>query len=524
MTNPAHCLNDFYQILDRHPKHLAFKDHQHALSYQDLNNHCAAMATQFRALGIRRKQRVLMLCDQSTAQIILYYTLLTLGCTVVLHMPIKHHTDWCFILDDIEPHWVLSQYHPAKKKWTKKIYTFSNKKGHLTSSTAIEPTENPAQDSLTNHLCQTTTADDLAMIIYTSGSSAKPKGVMLTHRNLRAARNSITSYLNMHHEHVVLSTLPFWFDYGLYQSYLCFSVGASLIQTNNRLCHQTLFDYLEKNAVNFMPLTPNLIQIIEQKCLAFITSFPKVQTITSTGSPLYQQHVLALQKMFPNADIYAMYGLTECKRCAYLPPHQLKHIANTTQIMPLGIAIPNTCMTIIDRHHQTITQANQTGEIIIQGEHVMAGYWRRPEINANTVKAHPLTGQRTLYTGDLAYLNNDGQLCHIGRKDDVFKCKGIRISPRYIEAHLCHAFAIHDIYVFGMPVAHGDHQIVVHLHVANHIDEDTLQLFCRAHLEPCYQPSMWCFRSALPKLSNGKIDAKTIVIQHHQMHLSQRKT
>ena len=523
MTNPAHCLNDFYHILSRHPKHLAFKDEQHELSYQQLNNHCAAIATQLTALGIKSKQRVLILCDQSTTQIVLYYTLLTLGCTVVLHMPIKHHADWCFIIDDIEPMWVFSQYHPTEKTWTNTMRTFNTKKGHSTSLTPIQLAKNPGTGYLADHLCQNTIADDLAMIIYTSGSSAKPKGVMLTHRNLRVARNSISSYLNMHHEHVVLSTLPFWFDYGLYQSYLCFSVGASLIQINTILCHQTFFDYLKTQPVNFLPLTPNLIQIIEQTCPSHMTSFSGIQTITSTGSPLYQQHVLALQKRFPNAAIYAMYGLTECKRCAYLPPQQLSNIVNTEQIIPLGIAMPNTRMAIIDQHHRTISQTNQTGEVIIQGEHVMAGYWRRPESNAHTIKAHPLTGQRTLYTGDLAYMNNNGQLYHVGRKDDVFKCKGIRISPRYIEAHLCHAFTIHAIYVFGMTISHGDHQIVVHLHVAHHIDQDKIQLFCRSHLPPSHQPSIWCFRSSLPKLSNGKIDAKTIIKQHHQMHPSEHK-
>ena len=148
-----------------------------------------------------------------------------------------------------------------------------------------------------------------------------------------------------------------------------------------------------------------------------------VRTITSTGSTLASGQVAWLRRAFPRAQIFSMYGLTECKRCTYLPPVDLERKPGS-----VGIAIPGNEIWLVDAEDRVVA-AGEVGELVVRGPTIMAGYWRRPEETARCLRPGPDPGEVVLYTGDLCRLDDDGYLYFVSRMDDVIKSRGRRSLP-----------------------------------------------------------------------------------------------
>src|SRR5690606_10213896 len=155
---------------------------------------------------------------------------------------------------------------------------------------------------------------DLAMLVYTSGSTGNPKGVMMTHKNIEHAATSITTYLEAREDDVVLSVLPLSFDYGLYQLLMCVKMGATLVLEKSFAFPQKVLPLLASERVTGFPLVPTMAALIVQ-IRNFDPAWAKsVRYITNTAAALPPAHILKLQEIFPNAKVFSMYGMTESKR------------------------------------------------------------------------------------------------------------------------------------------------------------------------------------------------------------------
>ena len=233
---------------------------------------------------------------------------------------------------------------------------------------------------------------DLAMIIYTSGSTGFPKGVMMTHRNIDAAATSITTYLENTADDVILSALPISFDYGLYQVLMAMKLGATLVLEKSFAFPQAIFDRMRAERVTGFPVVPTMAALILQMRDLAPGSFPDLRYITNTAAALPPAHIARLRKLFPGVRLYSMYGLTECKRCTYLPPEELDRRPGS-----VGIAIPNTEAYVVDDAGERVPPRT-VGELVIRGPHVMQGYWRDPAATEKGAEARPASRGRRCST------------------------------------------------------------------------------------------------------------------------------
>jgi acyl-CoA synthetase (AMP-forming)/AMP-acid ligase II len=214
-----------------------------------------------------------------------------------------------------------------------------------------------------------------------------------------------------------------------------------------------------------------------------------------------------LKDVFPGARIYSMYGLTECKRCTYLPPQDLERKPGS-----VGIAIPNTELWIVDEHGQKVGPG-VVGQLVIRGATVMKGYWEKPEATAKKLKPGPLPGEMVLHTGDFCRLDEDGYLYFVGRMDDVIKSRGEKVAPAEIEAVLRSMPGVLEAAVVGVPDAVLGHAIKAFV-VLDHDAETTpsaLRAACRERLEPFMVPRTIELVDALPRTANGKVEKTALV-------------
>ena len=347
---------------------------------------------------------------------------------------------------------------------------------------------------------------DLAMIVYTSGSTGFPKGVMMTHGNIVAAASSITGYLESRPDDVVLSVLPMAFDYGLYQALMCAKVGATLVLEKSFTYPAVVLELLRKEKVTGLPLVPTLAAMLLQMKQLDAGAFPALRYLTNTAAALPRAHILRLRELFPGAKLYSMYGVTECKRCTYLPPEQLDARPDS-----VGIAIPGTEAWIVDEAGERVA-AGTVGELVIRGPHVMKGYWENEEATRHALRTGPYAWEHVLHTGDLFRADQEGYLYFVARKDDIIKTRGEKVSPREVENCLYELSGVREAAVIGVPDALLGNAIkaVIAADPESGLTVREVVRHCAARLEDFMVPKHVEFRAELPKSENGKIARRKI--------------
>jgi amino acid adenylation domain-containing protein len=341
---------------------------------------------------------------------------------------------------------------------------------------------------------------DLASIIYTSGSTGEPKGVMLTHANMLAAATSITGYLGMREDDVVLDALPLAFDYGLYQVLMAARVGATVILEDGFTFPSAVLETVEREGVTTFPGVPTMFAILLQM-KEISHDLSRVRCVTNTAAALPPAHLAALRKIFPEARIFSMYGLTECKRCTYLPPEDLERKPGS-----VGLAIPNTELWLEDPSGRRL-DPGEVGELVIRGATVMRGYWRKPEATEARLRPGPIPGERVLHTGDLCKLDEEGYLYFVARMDDVIKSRGEKVAPREVEDALYALTGVREAAVIGVPdpILGQAVKAFVVVDPALGYSEGDIVAHCRARLEPFMVPRLVELCEALPRTDTGKI-------------------
>lgn len=345
---------------------------------------------------------------------------------------------------------------------------------------------------------------DIASIIYTSGSTGEPKGVMMTHRNMLAAAFSINEYLKHYDQDVILCALPMSFDYGLYQMIMAFSVGATLVLEQDALFSARLLRKIEVEKVTVLPGVPALFSLLAEHANYFQYNYSTLRAVTNTGAALTDAHFAQISNLFPHAEIFSMYGLTECKRCTYLPPQAIHRKRGS-----VGIAIPNTELWIVDERGQKVAP-NVVGQLVVRGATVMKGYWNKPEESAKKLKNGPVPGEKVLFTGDYAMLDEEGYLYFKGRIDEIIKFKGMKVSPLEIELTLCKLPEIRDVAAFSLLSPEQDSQLIVCVGVRDKTEEMKLRTLINNTLPRTHKPTHIFIWETLPKNVNGKIDLKIL--------------
>ncbi|WP_285737816.1 AMP-binding protein [Kitasatospora phosalacinea] len=335
---------------------------------------------------------------------------------------------------------------------------------------------------------------DVAVLVYTSGSTAAPKGVVEPHAQIAFATMSIGQVLGYRDDDVVFCRFPVSWDYGLYKVLLSCH-GRSEIVLAGAESDLRLLGLIRSTGATVVPIVPSLASMIatlaERETL---TEEPnRVRMFTNTGAALPQATIEKLRKHFDGARVVRQFGQTECKRITVMPPELDEHRPDS-----VGLPLPGTRVLILDEDG-TELGPGQVGEIVAAGPHVMPGYWRAPELTARAFRPDPVTGALRLHTGDYGSLDEDGYLYFEGRRDDMFKRKGIRMSTLEIEAAALDVPGVHAAAVVP-PTDARDLCLFVEADLPPH----TVLRELARRLEPQKVPSQCRVLERLPLTAHGK--------------------
>ena len=354
---------------------------------------------------------------------------------------------------------------------------------------------------------------DVGAIIYTSGSTGNPKGVVLSHRNLVAGAESIASYLENTPAEKILSVLPFSFDYGLNQLTTSLYIGATCVLMNY-LFPNDILNVLEKESITGLGLIPPLWLQLLQKDWDH-TRFPAWRYLTNTGGTLPKSAVRELRRRLPNTQIYLMYGLTEAFRATYLPPEEVDR-----RPASIGKAIPNSEIWVLNEKKEHC-KPGEEGELVQRGAHVALGYWNDPEQTRKWFRPNPFASpdlqmeEQVVFSGDRVKIDEEGFIYFIGRKDDMIKTSGYRVSPTEIEEILYNTGLVKHAVSFGIPNKILGQVIVAVISLSDGIRIEAKELIvaCSGKLPIYMVPKEIVVWNDLPLNPNGKIDRQAVKAQ-----------
>jgi acyl-CoA synthetase (AMP-forming)/AMP-acid ligase II len=349
------------------------------------------------------------------------------------------------------------------------------------------------------------TPDSLAAIVYTSGSTGRPKGVMLTHGNLVANTNSIVSYLGLSPDDRAMSILPFYYVYGKTVLNTHFRSGGSIVINNRFAFPNSVIDEMVKKEVTLFAGVPSTFAILLNRSIFSKTDIPSLRIVTQAGGAMAPALTKRLMEVLKQARLYVMYGATEASaRISYLPPERLRD-----KLGSIGIPIPQVSLTVRNDDGDEMEPFIE-GNICANGPNIMQGYWHDAKETAKAIKPWGLV------TGDLGYRDDEGFFFLTGRKKQMLKIGGERVSPKEIEDSIIESHLIHEAAVIGMP-----DELLGEVPVAFivPIDDkafcvDDLAAHLRTRLAGHKQPRKFNLLKGLPKKPSGKIDKEALKNEH----------
>jgi len=352
---------------------------------------------------------------------------------------------------------------------------------------------------------------DMTAILYTSGSTGKPKGVVLSHRNMVAGAKSVASYLENRPGDRLLAVLPLSFDAGFSQLTTAFASGATTVLMNYLLPRDVLAALDAEKITGLTAVPPLYIQLAALDWPPSITSH--LRYFANTGGRMPRTTLDQLRAHLPQTKPFLMYGLTEAFRSTYLPPDEVDCRPDS-----IGKAIPNAEILVL-RDDGTECAADEPGELVHRGALVGMGYWNDPAKTAERYKPLPRAAdgatnglvmpEVAVFSGDTVRRDAEGYLYFIGRRDEMIKTSGYRVSPTEIEEAIHATGLLSELAAFGVehPVL-GQAIIVIGM---GNAEVATVRRACQKALPAWMQPAVIELRdTALPRNPNGKIDRKKL--------------
>ena len=483
------------------------------LTWSEIETRANRLARSLTGAGVEYGDRVVVLMDNSPETVISTFGILKADAVFVVINPTIKAEKLAYILDNCRAtalithssKWPMASRPAASAKSLRTVVIAGDPVEIEGASHAVLSWDDAAEKGDSSVPPRKAIDIDLASLIYTSGTTGNPKGVMLTHRNMVSASTSITTYLENVEDDIILSVLPLSFDYGLYQAIMAAQFGGTLVLERSFLYPYAVINLMKKERVTGLPIVPTISAILLQLEKLREESFPHLRYLTNTAAALPVSHILGLQEIFPDAAIYSMYGLTECKRVSYLPPSELK-----TRPTSVGRGMPNEQVYLVDEDDNVITSSDTPGELVVRGANVMKGYWELPEETDQMLRPGPNPWEKVLYTGDLFTMDKDGYLYFLSRKDDIIKSRGEKVSPKEVESVLYEMPDIVEAAVVGVEdeiLGEAVKAFVVLKKGSTRTGKEVLA-WCMKHLEDFMVPKTVEFRDSLPKTSSGKITKK----------------
>jgi len=521
----AHLLHSLIHVAaQRSPSAIALTYGKQSLSYEALSAQVSGLASGLIQLGLGRSERVGIYLEKRMETVVTSFGAPAAGGVFVPLNPLLKPEQVAFIAQDCDVRILVTS--PERLAMVAPVL-------HLcTALRVVIVTEAPATPvSLPAGVVQVLWADALAMapaaahrvidtdmtaILYTSGSTGKPKGVVLSHRNMVAGAKSVASYLENRASDTLLAALPLSFDAGFSQLTTAFHTGARVVLLNYLMPRDVLKAMEREQVTGLTAVPPLYIQLSQLEWPAAIDS--KLRYFANTGGRMPRETLGLLRQRVPSAKPFLMYGLTEAFRSTYLPPEEVDRRPDS-----IGKAIPNAEILVL-REDGTPCGPDEPGELVHRGALVGMGYWNDAEKTAERYKllASDAPGRSpglqlpeyAVFSGDTVRRDAEGFLYFIGRRDEMMKTSGYRVSPTEVEEVLYATQLVGECVAFGVdhPTLGQAIQVIATPPAgATELDMAALQAECRSRM-PAYmvpagiEPAV----GPLPRNPNGKIDRKLL--------------
>ena len=483
-------------------------------SYSDLEKSAEKLASHLINSGIKKSDRIAIFMENSWMSIVSIYRITLSGAAFIVINPQTKAEKLQYILNDsgsrilISTSLLKNEFSSILKnaKTLEEIIITGEIDQVETSHTTIrfENFTNIISDKSKPSKLPNIIPNDLAALIYTSGSTGVPKGVMMTHQSMVFATWSLIEYLRLSETDRILLLLPLAFDYGLYQLLMAITVGGTLIVEQSFIFTATIYENILRYKPTVFPGVPTIFAKMIASSNERALVFECIQKVTNTAAALPTEFIPNLKKIFPNALIFKMYGLTECKRVCYLEPELIDEKPES-----VGKAIPGTEVFLLSEQGLPV-KPGESGILHVRGPHIMLGYWNEETLSRKMLKPGIFPGERILISNDLFKMDDEGFLYFQGRTDDIIKTRGEKVSPLEIENVIYKIDGVNEVAVIGVPDSILGESIIafVTLHSQNQVDETQIRKECNRKLELFMVPQKVIILDEMPKNSNDKINKK----------------
>ncbi len=505
------------------PAATALVHRQGTLSYGELGLRVEAAARGFLALGIGRAERIGIYLDKRFETVIGLFAAAAAGCAFVPINPLLKARQVGHILRDCQIRLLVTSA-DRRRALVEELADAPDLR-HLVQVDGVQADGGPeaaasystigwnafiAEGGNANSVPHRVIDQDMAAILYTSGSTGLPKGVVLSHRNLVAGAASVSSYLGHRPEDRILALLPLSFDAGLSQVTTAFRARASVVLLDYLLPQDVVKTIAAQRVTGLTGVPPLWNQLAELEWPE--AARQSLRYFANTGGHMPRPTLDRLRKLLPRAEPFLMYGLTEAFRSTFLPPAEVDRRPDS-----IGKAIPNAEILVVGEDGRLCGPGEQ-GELVHRGALVAQGYWNDPVQTAERFRPAPgrdpglRLPEIAVWSGDTVRLDEEGFLYFVGRRDDMIKTSGYRVSPTEVEAAIYAGRGVGEAVAVGVPHARLGQAIVVIATPARgeSIDRGALMAHCRKQLPSFMVPLEIIERPHLPRNANGKIDRKAL--------------
>lgn len=502
---------------DRGPDCAAVRDTRGVLTYAQLDRRANQLAAVLREAGVRPGDRVGLFFNKCNDAIVGLYGILKAGAAYVPLDPLAPAQRLGYIARDCGLRCLLTHQQKARE-WGAlvaagaplgRLVVLDARSDHIAAPDGVPALGSDALDAAPAGAPPGEPAEtDLAYILYTSGSTGQPKGVMLSHRNALAFVQWCHGYFGGTGQDVFSNHAPLHFDLTILDIFAAAMAGATLavVPPEISVFPVQLARFIEDRGITIWYSVPSVLTLLVLRGHLSVGQFPALRHVIFAGEVFPTRHLRALMTLVPHARFTNLYGPTETNVCTYyavppLPPDQ-------TESIPIGVPIDGVDVFIVDEAGQPVADG-ETGELQVRGPTVAQGYWGDPGRTARAFVEHasgPLEG-RVYRTGDLVRRRADGNIVFLGRRDHQIKSRGYRIELGEIEAALSAHPAVAECAVVAIPddmVGNRLKAFVVSSDPA--VDAGALTKFCAGLLPRYMLPELFEFVPVLPRTSTGKTD------------------
>jgi L-proline---[L-prolyl-carrier protein] ligase len=505
----------------RAPDAVAVVDRDRELTYGELEARSNQLARLLIELGVRRNDRVLIYLDKSLESILAIYGILKAGAAYVPLDPQAPGGRLGYIARDAGARVALTG--AEKQADWETVFAAAPELKSLVVLNQGDAAPPPGVRAFT-------AADlgglddapprpgaidaDLAYILYTSGSTGVPKGVMLTHRNCLGFVEWAAEEFRVSAEDRLSSHAPLHFDLSTFDLYAAALVGAPviLVPTGLSVFPSQVRSFIEAARITVWYSVPSILTMLVLRGGLQNGDFEALRTILFAGEVFPTKHLRRLMELLPHVRFANLYGPTETNVCTWW---EVEPLADDASEIPIGRAIENVDAFAVTDDGQ-LAGAGEVGELYVRGPTVMQGYLGDPEKTAARLVSNPfgeILDQPVYRTGDLVQKADDGTYRFLGRRDDQIKSRGYRIELGDVEAALYDHPSVAECAVVAVPDELITNRLEAYVVVREEVSKRELLQSCAARVPAYMVPSELRFAEALPRTSTGKVDRRALAAE-----------